>query len=462
VKDTGDTQFVMPLSWHDPRVHLLDDTWLLTIFAVLFATAVPWLVSGLSIELLATTAGLLAIGALHVAFAALVGRHSTNPRGRKRVLMTLHALGVLALAFIWAHAGGLQNPLFLTVFALPVIGSIFLSRWQPYGMALLATLLVALVAWTEAPELRWYAPALGHAAPWLDRILGGSAGAGLPFTGFYAPSEYYVVLLEVFAITLFACAIAAEYLGTVFERLHAQVGGARAEAERGQELWSSLIDQLPLPAFLLDADSAQVISASDVAAAQFGGAETEIVGRSLFETLSFSYPEVIQELVSGPGGVAKLCMLHHAGRLVATEVAVRHLALKGRRMALVVVTETTAAFCIQAALDASEYAVLVVDAAGRVLAFNKPAAALFPDAQLDASLATLLPQPDAARWWDPGLGARRKTHVSIMQRVYQLTSSTVLLPGEDERLYIVAFMPVARTAAVEQSSTDLGPRVQQQ
>jgi len=46
----------------------------------------------------------------------------------------------------------------LLVFALPVIGAIFLSRWQPYLMATLAAVMVALMASSQAPELRWYAP----------------------------------------------------------------------------------------------------------------------------------------------------------------------------------------------------------------------------------------------------------------------------------------------------------------
>ena len=41
------------------------------------------------------------------------------------------------------------------------------------------------------------------------------------FSGFYAPSSYLVVLLEVFTVALFACAVAAEYIGTIFERLQA-------------------------------------------------------------------------------------------------------------------------------------------------------------------------------------------------------------------------------------------------
>jgi len=44
--------------------------------------------------------------------------------------------------FIWQHVGALQNPMFLTVFALPVVGAIFLSRWHPYLIAAVSVIAV--------------------------------------------------------------------------------------------------------------------------------------------------------------------------------------------------------------------------------------------------------------------------------------------------------------------------------
>ena len=122
------TQLLPGLTWHDPRVQLLDDTWLLTIFAILLAIALPWFVSGLHIEFAATATGLLALAAVHVLLAAMSGVRPGSQTRETLRLSSLHALGVMTVAFIWHHAGGLQNPLFLAVFALPVIGSIFLSR----------------------------------------------------------------------------------------------------------------------------------------------------------------------------------------------------------------------------------------------------------------------------------------------------------------------------------------------
>ncbi len=54
---------------------------------------------------------------------------------------------------------------------------------------------------------------------------------------------------------------------------------------------------------------------------------------------------------------------------------------------------------------------------------------------------------------DPGLSGRRRMHVTVMQRVYQLTCSAVPLPGEDERLYVLAFVPAAQVAAAQQEGT---------
>jgi PAS domain-containing protein len=451
MNDGNATQLLATLVWRDPRVRLLDDTWLVTIFAVLFATAVPWLVSGLAIDFIATAAGLITLGAIHLAFVALSGHGNGNQRRRSRTLIALHSIGVIAIAYIWQHAGGLQNPLFLLVFALPVIGAIFLSRWQPYAMAILAVVLVALIAAIEAPELRWYVPGLNAAIAWFETVLG--RGNGLPFAGFYAPSEYFVVLLEVFVIMLFACAVAAEYLGSVFERLETQVGAAWAEAERGQQLWSTLLERLPLPAFLVDANTSEVILASAAALAKFEGDAGSLAGRGLFEVLPFSYPEVVQELLSGAGGAAKPCMVRHGERLLATEVRVQHLAQKGRRFALVVVNDMTQDLCVQAALDAAEHAALVVDSNGRVLAFNKPAGALFPDTRIEGDVSRLLPQAEReGPWWNPGLAGRSKMHVTIMQRVYQLTISSVPLPGEEERLYVIALLPAALIAAATDQS----------
>jgi len=294
------TQLIPRPVWENPRVHLLDDIWLLTIVAILIATGIPWFVSGFEVEVGTASWGLLALGGIHIAFTILASPTRPHGRWRDRMLTLLDVAGVTLIGFIWQHVGAFQNPMFLMVFALPVIGAIFLSRWHPYLIASASVLVVAVVALSVSAELRWYASGLLGSNAWLTWMFGRQGGAPQPtFSGFYAPSNYLLVLLEVFTVVLFACAVAAEYVGTIFERLNAHIVMARTEAERGQELWARLIERLPLPALLVDPDTLRVVAASEFASTYLKSAEMPLEGRNLFEALKFSYPDVVQELIVG-------------------------------------------------------------------------------------------------------------------------------------------------------------------
>jgi len=460
------TQLLTAAQRDDSHLQLLNDTWRLTIFTVLLATTLPWFLSAFQIDFAAAACALFAVGAVYVALAAVADLERANTVWRTRVLAILHALGVIGIGVVWQYAGGLQNPAFLLAFALPVIGASFISRWQPYVTAALAILAVAAVALIQAPELRWYASGLNTAVAWLAPFFGKEGAAGsAPFAGFYTPVGYCVVLLEVFAILISACAVASEYLGTVFEMLRAQVGAARAEAQRGHDLWASLIEHLPIPAVLVEVDTLRVICASERLAPAFCTADAPLAGRDLFQAIRFSYPEVVQELIAGIGGVARLTVIRIADQLRAADVRVQHLARQGRRFALVMLEDVTEGFCVKAALDAADHATLVVDSQGSVMGFNKPAHGLFPKAAIGTDISRLFSQPDSdTRWWEPGLTGRRKLHVEILQRIYQVTCSTVALPGEEQSIYVIALRPVMHAGATNQSasaSTSMKPTLVQ-
>ncbi len=438
------TQLMLRPTWDNPRVHLLDDVWLMTIVAVVLATAVPWLVSGFEIDIAGATWGLLALAAVHVGFTMLAAPRWLPVRWRARALTFLATLGVALIAFIWLHVGAQQNPLFLMTFVLPVLGSIFLSRWHPYLLAAVGSIAVCVVALERAPELRWYASSLLGSDAWLSWLPGRPGAAPIPaFPGFYAPTRYLVILLEIFMILLFAFAVAAEYVGNLFERLNANILQARGEAERGQELWTRLIERLPVPALLVDPDTARIVAASEIALAYLRAATLE--GQSLFEAVRFSYPDIIQELIAGSDAEVPLTALHVADQLRLAQVRALHVAHKGRRLALLTIEDKTETFCVKAALDTSEYAAVVVDSRSRILALNRPAAGLFPGSEIGMQAARMLPHPHAGLpWWEPGLTGRRKMHIEIGPRLYQVTSSAVVVAGEDERVFAVAFLPVAR------------------
>jgi PAS domain-containing protein len=295
---------------------------------------------------------------------------------------------------------------------------------------------------------------LKAAADWLSSTDRLSGGAGRPFAAFYAPAGYYTVLLEVFAVVLFCCAVAAEYVRAVYDRLSAQLAVARSETLRSRGLWTALVEELPLPAALVDADTHEILRASAVATAKWGARGGALTGREFFEVVPFSYPEAIQALISGRDGVEPLCMVRLGGQLRATEVRVQHVAQDGRRLALVTVSDMTEAFCVRAALDAAEHAALVVSVSGRVLALNRPARAVFPEARAGSEVSKLVPDAGAgAAWWDPGMSRCRKMHLTVRRRVYQVTATAVALPGEEERLYSLAFVPTPALAGVDRGVT---------
>ena len=440
------TQLIPRPGWENPRARLLSDIWLLIILAIASAVGVPWIASGFEADFGTASWGLLALGGILIALTILESRTAAHRRWRDRALTLLDVIGVIVIGFIWQHLGALQNPMFLTIFALPVIDAIFLSRWHPYLIAAAAVCVVGVVALAQAPELRWYASGLLGSDAWLSALFGHqSAATPGSFSGFYAPSNYLIVLLEVFTVGIFACAVAAEYVGTVFERLSTHTALARTEAERGQELWSNLIERLPLPALLIDPASLRVVACSDFAIAYLQSGEMPLEGRNLFDAVRFSYPDIVQELIAGPDGEEPSTVLRVADQLRMTHLRVLHIAHRGHAWALLTIVDATEVFCLKAALDASEYAALVIDGRGCVLALNKPAVWLFNGAKIGADAARLLSKSNGGQpWWEPGLTNRRKVHIEIGQRIYQVTSSAITLEGEQERIFTVSVLPVAK------------------
>lgn len=440
----------LPLpEWDDPQAQLLEDTWLLALFAVLLASALPWFVSSLNIDFVAASWSVLALGLIYLVLTLLASNRTGSP-WRRRLLPLLHAVGVIDLGFLWHACGGLQNPGFLLAFALPVIGASALSRGQPYLTAVVSLLVVGAVGLAEAPELRWYVADLRYIADlrtgahWLTPLLSPSSGdAGGIFAGFYAPVDYDVTLLEVFAILVLACAVASESLGYAFQRLIDHLASSRSEAARAQQLWAMLLQQLPAPALLVDSDTLQIVLASD-RFAEFTGKPQPEAGCPLMEALPISYPERVQELVLGSGGSLPV-VLQSSERVRLAQVKVQQLLSDGRRLALLLIEDDTAAFCLGAALDADEHAVMVVDASARVLAANRPARALFAaavdGANAEMLLGPLSPTGGASRWWEPGLPGRRRLQLTIARRRYQTLCTAVALPGEAEGLYVIALTP---------------------
>src|SRR5690606_37791281 len=92
--------------------------------------------------------------------------------------------------------------------------------------------------------------------------------------------------------------------------------------------------------------------------------------RSLFDTVRFSYPDVIQQLIAGDGGVSPLSIIRVGDRLLAGEVRVQHTSQQGRAFTLVAIRDRTESFTLRAALEVIGQAALIIDANDRIVDFN--------------------------------------------------------------------------------------------
>ena len=143
------------------RKRLFDDVWLLTLFVIFVAIAVPWFLRILDLDLGPLAWSLFGFGLAYMAGVIATDRIESH-RNLLFVIGTVQALGVLFLGYLWHLVGGLQNPMFLLVFTLPIVaGSIVLLSWQSYVTVLMAVSVVVLAALIEAPELRWYLVQIG-------------------------------------------------------------------------------------------------------------------------------------------------------------------------------------------------------------------------------------------------------------------------------------------------------------
>jgi len=137
-----------------------------------------------------------------------------------------------------------------------------------------------------------------------------------------------------------------------------------------------------------------------------------------------------------------------------TDVRVQHVAQRGRRFALLLITDATDAFIRRAALESADHAALIVDARGRVLGFNHQVTSLFPDANSGVEVRTLLERAGISTdWFEPQIGGKRRMLVELPPRLFQVTITPVVLPGEEERIQVIAFLPTGRASDTDRTGT---------
>jgi len=423
------------------RKRLFDDLWLLTLCAIFLAAALPWFLRLAELDFAFVAWSVFACAAILHLVSVATDRLSA-PRSLSAALGFVQLAGLLILGVLWHRAGGLQNPVFLLAFALPVIGAGLLSRWQPYATALLAALIVGAVAFVEAPELRWYADQIGLRAGWLQSLGEPSAPPAGLFPGFYAPPNYFVALLVLFVVLLLGIAVMSEAIASLLLRLYEKLGRSVGALDEAHSLGAQILQEAPLPTALLFADTFRIVQASRSFTAHLATSAGAVVGRNLFDVVRFSYPEMVEAAIARAGGEAPICTHRVGDAMHLVRARASPLVQGGTVFACLSLEPVDEIASLRAALDAAAPAILVIDAGGGIACFNESAGELFAGLRPGASARRLLSNDGLpADWWQPGTRGRRKQRLALSKGSFEAASVAVPIAGEREPFVVLTLQP---------------------
>ncbi len=421
------------------RKREIDDVWLLTIVVVLLSIGVLWFQRILDIDLARVAWVLFAYGSAYLAMAFAADRASTA-RTFVVTVALVQAAGIVTLTMLWRLTGGLQNPMFLLVFTLPVMaGSVILPRWQAYATAGLAVLAVTVVALADSAALRWYLWQTGLPVRAALNVIGQiPATSTHPFPATAESPPYLMVVVFLFGVLMFAAAAVADAIGQAVAKVQARSAAATDALARAENLSAEAFLASPWPTALVYADTFRVAQANREFLQQFF-LDPEAPGRSrFFELVRFTYPEAVEALIQGAGGEVPLAVLTVDREQRLARVRVSTFTHDGTRYASVSVQDITAAHHLRLALDALDQPVVLV-AGDRVLACNASAEAAVPDLQpgVDAGAALAAANLPFA-WWRLGVRSRQECQVRLADRTFRAVCRAAAIPGEREPLAVIA------------------------
>lgn len=416
------------------RKQVLDDAWLLMLLGVTLAVGAPWFLRTLPIDTAPVTWAVFAYGAAYLAISRLVDRL----RGARALLNALTAMqgaSVVFLAFLWHLVGGLQNPMFLLVFAIPIAATgCMLPGARAFAVTFLAIAGVAAVALANAPELRWYLTQLGVPAAIMPT---GTGLAARPFPGLDLPAAYLFLALLTFAGLALALALVAHSVALMGRRLETRLEAAARAAGDASSLAGEVLRAIPFPAALVYADTRNVAQASERFLQRLNVLPESLSERDLFGLVEFTYPEVVAEAIARGSGDIGFAVYRAGGVSSAARIHVSRVEHAGTGYVLLVIEDIAERFTLQAAMGAVTSAVVVIGADDRVRYFNPAAAKAMPGLELGVHAATPLGQADAGGWWRLGERAHRERQVVLSGQPFDARCVAANAPGRQDHVTVV-------------------------
>jgi hypothetical protein len=418
------------------RKRVLDGVFVLTVALAFTAVAVSWFLRLVDLDLTGAARGafLLALGYAAGAAAAdlLRGRH-----GLAAALTLLQVGGIVGLALLWHLVGGMENPMFLLAFLLPVgAGAILLRGWPPLVVALVSVASAAAVALAESPGLRFDLMQLAPPVQWLIRFLPTtrSAIAAGPAT---SPAAQ-LVALGAFAALQLAFVLLTQALAGLSLSLQARTPAAVSALDEGDPLFGAVAKASLAPAAVVFADSGQVVRYSESFRQQMLLHGEDLAGRTLFDLVRFSEPDKVRSLLA-TGGELSFCFYAVGPEPRVARLRVDAVSHRGTRYANVVLHDVIDLFYLKAALDGTEEPLVLIGKDERLRYFNRAASRMLGDLYFGQEAVGVLGPVLGGAWRGAKPGAMR--HVEIGGRPYSAVAVEVRTPETAEPVTILRLVP---------------------
>jgi hypothetical protein len=448
VREKSNMAMDVSLTTLKEQKRLFDDLWLLTLFVVLLAMGVPWFLRVLEINFARMAWSLFLYGICFIAVSTAANRLERR-RSLLAVIAIQQACGVLFIAYLWHLSGGLQNPMFLLVFTMPLLaGSLILRSLQSYPIAALALLSVVAVALRDAPELSWYLARIGVLPPSIaGHFSNPSTYSSGPFPGLSLTPAFSLVVLLIFAAMIFIVAVTSEYLREVLLRLFGRLASSAAVREEAEGLFLDVLRASPAPVALIYADTLNVAHASQSFLHEFFLSPDLLLEKNLLGLVDFLYPEVVEELIRGKGGEASIAPYRLGSEIRLSRIIVHPIQSAGNPYAYINFQDVSDLHYMQTALGVLEQALLVISPGRQVLYFNHAAQDLFSGLRLGVDAAILLQQPSLPTgWWELRNRTRQVRQVEFGGQHFRATCTASPILGGRNLLTVLNLHPMAGEA----------------
>ncbi len=437
------------------RKRAVDAAWLLIFSIALLALYLPYATGAAPWDMphIARDLGIIAGG--YLALTAIAEKIPL--RALPSASTALAIASVLALAWIWSLAGGMQAPAFLFIFFAAAIPAMLASvAFQSLLVAGTAIVAVWIVAIAQSETLHWYLLELG--VPKL--IIGPIAQLPLPrpvnaFANAPADPAWDMAMLLMVSAGQIAAALLTSVLSALQTRLTRRLRAYTDLTVEAQGLMQALLASAPEPTAVVYADTFQVLNASESFLRRALLTADVLPGKTLFDLIAFSDANGVREKLSTGRGMIPLCQLRIGTEPLVANLHCYRTTHRGNHYLHIHLQEITDLYYFRSAFDAVDEALLIVGDDGLLLYSNTAARTLFGELYLGKNMETTLREcgllPDSL-----ARAPERTRRVAIDSQPYQLRVSSAQL-GDAGRYCGIFWLKSLRRESELESQLDHDP-----